>query len=120
MESVSWPRKRVVGYFRMSDPILDEMIARLVSAFHPEEIFLFGSRARGTASQDSDYDLLVVVESSDQPRYRRDQAAFRALCGVGASKDVLVFTRAEFERGKAALASLPATVMREGKRVHAA
>ncbi|HAM59033.1 MAG TPA: hypothetical protein DCQ64_27910 [Candidatus Rokubacteria bacterium] len=37
------------------------MTRRLVATYRPERIFLFGSRARGTAGPDSDYDLLVVV-----------------------------------------------------------
>ena len=43
------------------DPILDEITRRLVETYRPERIYLFGSRARGTAGADSDYDLLVVV-----------------------------------------------------------
>lgn len=102
------------------DPILAEMVRRLVLALQPETIYFFGSRARGEAGEDSDYDLLVVVGDSSLPRYRREQKAFRALCGVGAPKDVLVLTREEFERKKGVVCSLPATVLREGKIVYAA
>jgi uncharacterized protein len=102
------------------DPILTEIISRLVDALGPDRIYLFGSRARGDASPDSDYDLLVVVESSPLPPHRRDQAAFRSLCGVGVSKDVLVLTRDEFDRRCRVYASLPATVLREGRLLYAA
>jgi predicted nucleotidyltransferase len=37
--------------------LLDRMIAR----WQPEQIWLFGSRARGAAGSDSDWDFLVVV-----------------------------------------------------------
>lgn len=103
-----------------SDPILDAMVQRLVGALAPARIYLFGSRARGEARPDSDYDLLVVLSDSGLPRYRREQAAFRALCGVGAPKDVLVFTHREFERARAVASSLPSTVLREGKLVYVA
>jgi len=96
------------------------MVQRLVAAVNPERIYLFGSMARGDAGPDSDYDLLVVVAASDLPGYRRDQIAYRALCGVGAAKDVLVWTRAEFECRQHLPASLPATVLREGKLLYAA
>jgi predicted nucleotidyltransferase len=95
------------------------MVDRLVDALHPERIYLFGSRARGDAGPDSDYDLLAVVPESDLAPHRRDVLVFRALCGVGAAKDVVVYTRAEFESRSRALASLPATVLREGRLLYA-
>jgi len=103
-----------------SDRILSEIVSRLRTAFQPECIYLFGSYARGEAGPDSDYDLLMVVPSSSLPRYRRDQVAFRALAGLGASKDILVLTRAEFDQQRLARTSLPATVEREGILLYAA
>ena len=37
---------------------LEEIVRRLVAAYRPERVFLFGSRARGEAGPDSDYGLL--------------------------------------------------------------
>jgi predicted nucleotidyltransferase len=102
------------------DLVLHAMVDRLVHALHPERIYLFGSRARGDAGPDSDYDLLAVVPESDLTPHQRDVLAFRALCGVGAAKDVVVYTRAEFESRSRAASSLPATVLREGRLVYAA
>ena len=104
----------------LNNPILTEMVTRLKAEFKPERIYLFGSHARGDAKPDSDYDLLMVLTSSPLPRYRRDQAAFRALAGLGVSKDILVLTREEFDRQRNALCSLPATVEREGILLYAA
>ncbi|MGH7148199.1 MAG: nucleotidyltransferase domain-containing protein [Nitrospiraceae bacterium] len=103
-----------------ADPIIETIVQRLVAALTPERIYLFGSHARGDAGPDSDYDLLVVVHTSALPRYRRDQAAFNALLGVGVAKDVLVLTHDEFERQKTVVCSLPATVEREGMLLYAA
>lgn len=102
------------------DQILAEMVRRLAEALKPEAIYLFGSLARGEGGRESDYDLLVVVRGSDLPGYKRDQKAFRVLCGVGASKDVIVLTREEFDKKLAVPCSLPATVMREGRLLYAA
>ena len=102
------------------DQVLRAMVDRLADALHPECIYLFGSRARGDAGSDSDYDLLAVVPESDLAPHRRDVLAFRALCGVGAAKDVVVYTRAEFESRSRVASSLPATVLREGRLVYAA
>ena len=103
-----------------SDPILKEMVRRLAIQLRPDRIYLFGSRARGDAGPDSDYDLLVVVASSDRPGYKRDQEAFRILKGLGVAKDVIVLTRDEFERKSNVVCSLAATVLREGQLIHVA
>ncbi len=101
----------------VADP-LSESVRRLRESFSAERIYLFGSRARGDAGTDSDYDFLVVVKDSPLPRYKREQKAFRALCGLGIGKDVLVYTRREFEKGLAVITSLPATVVREGRLLY--
>jgi len=44
---------------------------RVVETAQPEKIILFGSRARGDARPASDFDVLVIKESSE-PSYRRD------------------------------------------------
>jgi len=105
---------------RSHDPLLAEMVRRLTAAFHPEQIYLFGSHARAEAGPDSDYDLMMIVSESELPRYRREQAAFRTLVGVGAAKDILVLTRAEFDRKRTVVSSLPAAVEREGILLYAA
>jgi predicted nucleotidyltransferase len=102
------------------DPVLGEIVRRLVEAYQPERIYLFGSKARDDAGPDSDYDLLVVAPD-DAPAERRDgDLAFRALRGTGTAADVIVWTRSRFERRKHVVASLPATVLREGRLLHAA
>jgi predicted nucleotidyltransferase len=105
----------------MSDPgVLDEIVRRLVHVLKPLRIYLFGSRARGDAREDSDYDILVVVSASNLPGFRRDQIAYRALDGLGVSKEVVVLTEEEFDRRTGVKASLPATVLREGILLHVA
>ena len=45
-----------------------ERVAReIAEKFDPEKIILFGSYAYGTPSDDSDVDLLVVMETEDDP-----------------------------------------------------
>lgn len=104
----------------LRDSVLMDIVRRLTNRFEPECIYLFGSMARREANPHSDYDLLMVVKDSEKPRYRRDQEAFKALLGVGASKDILVLTRKEFDRKRTVPSSLPATVEREGILIYAA
>ncbi|WP_447972354.1 nucleotidyltransferase domain-containing protein [Nitrospira sp. Kam-Ns4a] len=102
------------------DPVLQEIVRRLVAAYEPERIYLFGSKARGEAGPDSDYDLLVVVSASDAPPYRRAQEAQEILWGIWTAADVLVLTRDEFDARRAVPSSLAASVLREGRVLHAA
>jgi predicted nucleotidyltransferase len=103
-----------------ADPVLAEAIQRLVRAFAPERIYLFGSKARGDAGPDSDYDFLVVVRDDTPPERRRSRLAYQALRGTRLAADVLVWTRQGFESRLHVPASLPATIAREGKLVYAA
>lgn len=102
------------------DPVLAEIVRRLVEACHPERIYLFGSKARGEEGPDSDYDIMVIVPHSDLPGYRRDQVAYRALRGIRTAVDVLVWTRQEFDSRLHLKASFPSTIVREGKLLYAA
>ncbi len=101
------------------EPALAEVVRRLIQAYQPERIYLFGSVARGDAGPDSDYDLLVVVPDDAPPQRRGSRLAYEVLWGVGAAADVIVWSRGAFDRRSRVPSSLPATVLREGKLVHA-
>ncbi len=102
------------------DPVLAEVVHRLLEAYRPEGIYLFGSVARGDAGPDSDYDLLVVVPDDAALERRRSRLAYEVLRGTGIAADVLVCTRSYFEQRRLLRASLPGTVLREGRPLHGA
>ncbi|MBI4409199.1 MAG: nucleotidyltransferase domain-containing protein [Gemmatimonadetes bacterium] len=110
----------VLAVSELRDPRLAEVVRRLVNAYRPEQIYLFGSYARGDAGPDSDYDLLLVVPDDAPPERRRARLAYEVLWGTGTAADVLVWTRARFDARAHVVTSLPATVLREGKLLHAA
>lgn len=100
------------------DQTLAELVRRLAEAFEPERIYLFGSKARGETGPDSDYDFLVVVPDDSTPERRRSRLAYQALRGTRTAADVLVWTKEAFESRLHLPASLPATVVREGKLLY--
>jgi predicted nucleotidyltransferase len=108
------------GSMNEKDPVLDQIVARLVEAYQPERIYLFGSKARGESGADSDYDLLLIVPDDAPPERRDSDLGYRALRGTGIGADILVWTRSAFERRRHVVCSLPATVLREGRLIHAA
>lgn len=109
------PRKTAVP---QSDAALNEIVRRLVEAYEPLQVYLFGSKARGEAGPDSDYDLLVVVPDDAPAERRRSRLAYEVLRGTGIAVDVLVYTRSYFEPRRSLKASLPGTVLREGRLLH--
>lgn len=100
--------------------VLAEMFRRLVAELQPERIYLFGSRARGKAHPESDYDLLVVVRERVGPGREMEQRANGALWGLNVPIDVVILTTEYFTWMLGAAASLPATVEREGRLLYAA
>jgi predicted nucleotidyltransferase len=104
----------------LDDPVLAEVVRRLVLAFQPERVYLFGSHARHEAGPDSDYDLMVVVPDTTPPPLRRSGRAYEALWGLRTAADVLVWTRGAFDERIHLKASLPSTIMREGKLLYGA
>jgi len=102
------------------DPRLDAVVRRLVEAYQPERIYLFGSVARGDGDVDSDYDLLIVVPNDAPPERRRSRLAYEVLRGTGAPVDALVCSHDWFFSRVHLRASLPGTVLREGRLLHAA
>jgi uncharacterized protein len=73
------------------EAIIAEMVRRIVAAFDPVQVILFGSRARGDARPDSDIDLLVVLPSVTD-RHRARVAIRRVLADLPWAKDILVAT----------------------------
>ena len=107
------------GDLQSGDPVLSEILHRLVKAFQPERIYLFGSKARSDTGPDSDYDLMIVVPDDAAFERRRSRLAYQALRGTRTAADVLVWTRAAFDSRLHLSASLPATIVREGKLLYA-
>ena len=70
---------------------LPRAIDSIVNAYHPQRVILFGSQARGDATEESDVDLLVLFDS-DVNRREREVAIRRLLRDAPFAKDVLVAT----------------------------
>jgi predicted nucleotidyltransferase len=98
-----------------TEDVLPEIVRRLVDEFDPEEIILFGSRAWGQPRPDSDYDLLVIVSDTHEKPTRRATRGYRCLRGIRVPTDLIVSTRAEFDRFRRVPASLEAAILGRGK-----
>jgi predicted nucleotidyltransferase len=99
---------------------LTRILERLIEAYEPEQIYLFGSKARGDQGPDSDFDLMVVVAETAPAERKRSRLAYERLWGTGTAADVLVWTRERFDSRIHLRASLPGTILREGRLLYAA
>ena len=97
--------------------IIAEIIRRIVRVVDPMKVILFGSRARGDARPDSDFDLLVVRES-DNPRHERSAPIYAALADVPVEVEVMVYTPAEIEEWQEVPQAFVTTAIREGKMLY--
>lgn len=87
------------------------MLEPIVARFAPEQVWLFGSRARGDAGPTSDWDFLVVVPDSVP-----HEACVEPL-SAGES-DIVLVRRSDFARMTRYAGSLCRTVALEGALVH--
>jgi len=76
---------------------LSEIIDRL-KPLEPQQIILFGSRAKGDAGAQSDFDIAVIKETN-QPFHERLIEA-RRLLRTTTPIDLFVFTKKEMEASK--------------------
>ncbi len=107
-----------LGFMQISllqnDKNLTEIVQKLKAHFHPSKIYLFGSRANGTAKSDSDYDLFLIIKDSAQTKIERMQEANQVLWGRSVSVDVFIYTEAEFNSFNDDINSIANTVSAEG------
>jgi len=103
----------------ISQEKIDEVKRRLVEVYNPIAIYIFGSYAWGKPHDDSDLDLLVVVESSTERPLKRPIPGGKALWGLMIPTDLLVYTKEEFESRLTDDTTLPYRVKKDGKVLYA-
>ena len=91
---------------------------RLVEAFHPEKIILFGSQARGTSDARSDIDILVVCPIKGKRRHLMLDMD-EALDGLNHAFDILILTPKEFDRDRNIPGTIGRYAQKEGRILYA-
>lgn len=72
---------------------IQRIVQQIVEQFRPQRVILFGSYTHGTPTEDSDVDLLVVLETDEQPLHAAAQIA--AAIDHPFPIDIVVFTPTE-------------------------
>lgn len=100
----------------MPDKKLEEIIKRILQVIIPDKIILFGSRARGEAKEDSDYDLLII-KSGIENRRKLTKNIYLNL-NLPISVDIIVQTPEGIEENKKRFYSVIKEAINEGKIVY--
>ena len=100
--------------------IIETAKNRLVKVYAPREIYLFGSFAWGKPDEQSDLDLLVVVNESDEKPYKRAIKGIESLRGLKIAKDIIVYTKEEFEKLCGDISTLCYKIRKEGIKLYEA
>jgi predicted nucleotidyltransferase len=95
-------------------PPIRALLDQILEAYHPLQIWLFGSRARGTHRPDSDWDLLAVVDDGTPDDALTPWSVWRTLGLERVAADVVLVPRSEFEEDRDTPNTLVWPVSREG------
>ena len=108
------------GRFPTESDALDWLVRRLVEDFDPAAIWLFGSRARGDARPDSDFDLLVVAKPDSAFGSEDYELLYASTAGSGVACDVVPCSMSDFVEGAELKTSFVRAILDEGRRVYEA
>jgi len=81
---------------QIADPHLGRLV-QLLQRYEPEQIILFGSRARDEADAYSDYDV-IVIKRTERPFLQRLSDMVPYLIEFDRPAEILVYTPGEFDR----------------------
>ena len=70
---------------------MTDLVERL-KPYGPQKIILFGSRAKGTATPESDYDVIMVWDTPIPTRFQRMETVAPRIARFGAPLDLLIYT----------------------------
>ena len=103
---------------QVTSELLRQMVEVIVDEVNPDQIVLFGSRARGDFNDGSDVDL-IVLESRPfglgRNQRQEEVHLYRALSRFHVPKDILVFTREDADYWRDSLNHVLARALREGR-----
>lgn len=98
------------------DSQLTEIVQKIADHINPVKIFLFGSRARGDARSDSDYDLVVIYDG-EKSKGDVELDVYKLFMHTMIAMDVFVLTSDELEDFKPIANTLAREITENGRVV---
>jgi predicted nucleotidyltransferase len=100
------------------DLVPEALLSRVVDVFDPRRVILVGSRARGDAREDSDYDLVVVLEDEVPDDSLSARRRYEGRRGLGIPADIIPCREGVLNGRARAIGSFAHTVLTEGVVVY--
>src|SRR2546430_5123034 len=97
--------------------IPSDLLDPVVEFFKPQRVILFGSRARGEATRDSDIDLLVIVDNDTPAEILTSKSAYQ-VHRSGRAADVFPMRAETFESERNIVNTLAAEADLDGVVVY--
>ena len=73
------------------------LVNEIVEGYQPEKIYLFGSYANGTATDDSDIDLFVVKDTTELKQFRHIKVRESIKTYPYVGMDIIIYTPNELK-----------------------
>jgi predicted nucleotidyltransferase len=105
----------------ISNDELASIADRIIDLANPRRVILFGSQARGTATEGSDIDLLIIGDRSTEQKWNRRREIGRIRRGLSFMRtpiDILLFTPDEIEKWRDTTNHVVSEALREGKVIY--
>lgn len=102
----------------ISDERLSRIIDSITAVAPVEEIYVFGSYARGEETPESDLDLYIVVTDEIPSRFELMSRIGFSLLWMDMPKDILVDSVGAFHEKKHSLANVEHVIASEGVKVY--
>ena len=102
----------------ISQDKIQEATRRLVEAYDPVAIYLFGSYAWGEPTEDSDLDLMVVVSDTFKVAFSSHKKGKWALSDLKIDNDLIVANKHYFDKTASKSSTLEYKIKNEGKRLY--
>lgn len=103
----------------ISKDMIEVVKNRLIATYNPRAIYLFGSYAWGMPDEESDLDILIVVDKFTDTRYKMLVDGHMALFRLNISKDLLLYNEEEFEKFSQDTLSFCYKIKQKGIKIYA-
>jgi len=101
-----------------ADQVPEPLLKQVVAVFGPRRVILFGSRARGEARSNSDFDLVVVLDDDVPDERLSSKRRYDAHRGFPTPVDIIPCREGVLAARGRAIGSFAHTVLTEGVVVY--
>jgi uncharacterized protein len=103
---------------RLAERLPEGLLRNIVAQLDPQRVIVFGSQATGTTHEDSDWDLLIVVDDDIPPERLHWRAIHDLRRGITAAIDLVPYRASSFQYEEDVVGTLAWTALQEGVVVY--